>query len=203
MIAGLVLFGLVLVLLIFLRSSLLHEPGGRLLAFAAVVALPVLLTVEVGTFHLEHAKRTRFCLSCHEMTPFGDDLHQADGDLLSAAHYQDHLVPPERACHACHTDYAMHGDLRAKLRGLRHAWIHYVGPPVEPEAIALYQPYRNRNCLHCHEGARSFEAAAAHRPIRDALSGRQVSCLACHRPVHGARRSLKRGSTQTGGVGGP
>ncbi len=59
------------------------------------------------------------------------------------------------ACYTCHTDYAMFGTVHAKLEGLHHVYVYWFGTPMKP--IRLYQPYNNRECLHCHEGARSFE----------------------------------------------
>lgn len=138
MIGAQIALALLLVVLVLLRRRLLEGPPGRLLALVALVAFPLFLTAEVGSFHLEHAKRTRFCLACHEMGPFGRSLEAGGGSQLAAAHYQNRWVAPESACYACHTDHAMHGDLKAKLRRFQHAWVHYVGTPVEPSSIRLY-----------------------------------------------------------------
>ena len=53
-------------------------------------------------------------------------------------------------------------------------------------SIRLYTPYNNRECLHCHLGARSFEASATHAAIRDEIISNQVSCISsgCHDTVH-------------------
>jgi hypothetical protein len=42
----------------------------------------------------------------------------------------------------------MFGGLKAKLGGLRHIYVHYLGKPPQPEDIKLYEPYNNRECLH-------------------------------------------------------
>nr|NIV50254.1 hypothetical protein [Gammaproteobacteria bacterium] len=120
MIGAQIALALLLVVLVLIHRRLLDGPPGRLLALVALVAFPLFLTAEVGSYHLEHAERTRFCLACHEMAPFGRGLEAQDPAQLAAAHYQNHWVAPESACYACHTDYAMHGDLKAKLRGLQH-----------------------------------------------------------------------------------
>ena len=73
----------------------------------------------------------------------------------------------------------MFGDVTAKLNGLRHVWAHYVAGV--PEKIALYKPYPNSNCLHCHDDARRFVEGVAHRPVLDALYAGTTSCLTCHR----------------------
>ena len=48
------------------------------------------------------------------------------------------------------------------MHGLKHVFVHYLGTPPTPEAIKLYDAFNNRECLHCHEGARSFEEGAVH-----------------------------------------
>ena len=58
-----------------------------------------------------------------------------------------------------------------------------------PEAIKLYDPYNNRECLHCHLGARSFEEGAVHTADPDllpAVKANKISCLSsgCHDVVH-------------------
>ena len=79
----------------------------------------------------------------------------------------------------------MYGDLTAKMRGLRHLYVYYIAG--EPAQLRLYQPYNNRECLQCHEGARSFEEAETHNAdpeILPSLKSNQVSCLSCHDTVH-------------------
>jgi hypothetical protein len=53
----------------------------------------------------------------------------------------------------------------------------------------LYEPFNNRECLHCHDGARKFEEQKAHNrqpeQLTDMKANRQ-SCTAsrCHDIVH-------------------
>jgi hypothetical protein len=56
--------------------------------------------------------------------------------------------------------------------------------PMKP--IHLYVPYNNRDCLHCHLGARSFEESPTHTALHDDLVSNQTSCLTsgCHDTVH-------------------
>ena len=83
--------------------------------------------------------------------------------------------------------------LRAKLGGLRHIYIQYFGTPPRPEDIQLYKPYNNRECLHCHAGARSFETNAVHTAIRDQLTSNEMSCISsgCHDTVHNVKEQSK------------
>jgi hypothetical protein len=81
----------------------------------------------------------------------------------------------------------MYGDVNSKLRGLKHVYAYYIGKPSQP--IKLYQPYNNRECLHCHLGARSFEESEAHTKEPQRLSqikANQMSCSTseCHNIIH-------------------
>lgn len=179
----------VLVVTVGLRPQLTQSRVGKILAFAALFIIPVLSTWGSFEGHMEHAQSTSFCLSCHIMTDYGRSLHIDDPSYLAARHFQNNRVPRDRACYTCHTDYTMFGGVSAKLRGLRHLWIQYIGTIPKPEDIKLYTPYNNRECLHCHLGARRFEEASAHQKKPDLLinvkSGK-LSCLSsgCHDIVH-------------------
>ena len=136
---------------------------------------------------MERSKTVAFCTSCHVMERYGHSLHVDDDRATSPAqHYQYNRVPRETACFACHTNYTMYGDYKAKLRGLRHVWVQYIG--TIPEKIALYTPYNNRECLHCHDGARSFVEAVTHKGEMAAHApsnaNRPVLTKGCHGTVH-------------------
>jgi cytochrome c-type protein NapC len=165
------------------RPSLTVGRTGKILAFLAFFVLPVLLTTLGTTTHLEHSKSTEFCLSCHVMEPYGRSLHLADTDHLPAGHFQNRRIDRDQACYTCHTTYTMYGGFRAKVRGLKHVWGNYVGTP--PASIELYEPYQNRECLHCHARARRFEEDEVHAEVRAELASNEVSCLECHDLVHG------------------
>jgi cytochrome c-type protein NapC len=181
-VTGLVLFAIALVLLVIWRPRMLGRRSGKVLAFMALFLVPALASTLGAGLHLEKAKTTEFCLSCHEMQPYGESLMLDDSEYLPAAHFQNHRVPADSACYSCHTDYTMFGGVNAKMRGMRHLWVHYVGKA--PEKLALYEPYNNRECLHCHGGARSFEESELHGDIRSELASGEMSCLECHDAVH-------------------
>lgn len=163
---------------------LLERRSGKALAFVALFVLPLVVTGMGFATHLEHAKSTEFCVSCHVMEPYGTSLHFADLDYLPANHFQNHLVPRDTACFTCHTQYTMFGDVHAKIGGLKHLWVYYTGQT--PETIELYQPYHNRECLHCHGGSRSFVEGDFHSDMLDELRSNETSCLECHEFVHDA-----------------
>jgi nitrate/TMAO reductase-like tetraheme cytochrome c subunit len=146
------------------------------------------LVLALGTVrHVEESKSTTFCLSCHVMEPYGRSLRLDDSAHLPAAHFQNKRIPRDHACFTCHTHYTMFGDLTAKLSGLRHMWVYYTGST--PEQIELYAPFHNRECLHCHNNARSFEEEESHMGIRDELASNETSCLDCHDSVHDVHKS--------------
>lgn len=171
-----------LVALVVARPSLVLAKGGRILAFLAFCVLPVAVSGLGLTAQVEHSKTTKFCLSCHAMAPYGKSLYVDDSAYVPAQHFQNNRVPREKACFTCHTDYTMFGDAKAKLRGLRHVYVNYIG--TVPAKIELYEPYNNRECLHCHAGARSFEENDLHKEGRADLTKNVTSCLECHDTVH-------------------
>lgn len=192
-------FGALILLLIavtaLLIAFLVARPGitttrnGKILAFLVLFLLP-LVCLGMGTsYHIDRSKQTQFCLSCHEMQPYGKSLLVDDPAHLAAAHYQYHRVPADEACYTCHTNYGMFGGFQAKMHGLRHVYVHYLGKPPAPEAIRLYDPFNNRECLHCHLGARSFEEGAVHNAdpaLMAAIKSNTMSCISsgCHDVVH-------------------
>ena len=184
-----VLIGVTLVLIatIVFRPSLTVTRGGKQLAFMVYFVLPVVVASMGASEHMERSKQTQFCLSCHVMEPYGRSLYIDDATYVPAAHFQNARIPREEACYTCHTDYVMYGSLLAKLRGMRHLYVQYLG--TIPEPIRLYNPYSNRECLHCHAGARSFEEGAVHSvdpSVMASIKANQLSCLTsgCHDQVH-------------------
>ena len=181
-----VLFGLSagLILLLVLRPALTANRNGKILAFMALFALPILCAFVGTSQQMERSKQTSFCLSCHIMEPYGRSLRVDDPHYIPAAHFQNHRIPTEEACYTCHEDYVLYGGIRAKIRGLHHVYAQYIGTPMQP--LHLYVPYNNRECLHCHLGVRSFEESPIHTVLHDNLVSNQMSCLTsgCHDVVH-------------------
>jgi len=177
------LAGIAIVALLFAGASALGgQTAGRIVLLVGVVALPILLSLGNISYGVHQSSTTRFCLSCHEMQRHGKSLFVDSRQALAAVHYQNRLVDRETVCYSCHKDYAMFGDVRAKLNGLRHVWAHYIAGV--PRKIELYKPYPNSNCLHCHDDMRRFVEGVAHRPILGALYDGSTSCLSCHRIAH-------------------
>ena len=105
-----------------------------------------------------------------------------DPAYVPARHYQNNRVPRDHACFTCHTTYTLFGDYKAKLRGLRHVYVNYIG--TIPKKIKLYDPYNNRECLHCHGGARAASRRTTCTGMRADLGANKTSCLECHGTIH-------------------
>jgi cytochrome c-type protein NapC len=171
---------------------------GKMLAFVGLFILPIASLLFGFSTHMERATSTQFCLSCHVMHDYGQSLLIDDPSYVPAGHFQNHRVPRDHACYTCHANYTMFGGLNAKVTGLRHLYIQYLGTVPAPQNIKLYEPYNNRECLHCHLGARSFEEAAPHHKTNDLLSqikSNRKSCTSsgCHEFIHdvGSLKDMK------------
>src|SRR6516225_3362009 len=191
------LITLSLVCLVVARPATTLARGGKILAFLGLFVFPVVAGLLGFQSHVQRSKETRFCLSCHIMEPYGKSLYVDDKSYIPAAHFQNNRVPRDEACYTCHTDYTLYtGGFKAKLRGLHHVYAQYIGKPQQP--VKLYQPFNNRECLHCHVGARNFEEGATHAALMDDIKSNKMSCVSsgCHDMVHNASQvdSLKHWS---------
>jgi cytochrome c-type protein NapC len=149
--------------------------------------LPIITASMGAAEQMVRTEQTQFCLSCHTMEAYGKSLLVDDATYLPAAHYQNSRIPREQACYTCHTDYVLYGTALTKIRGLRHVYMQYLGNVTTP--LQLYTPYNNRECLHCHAGARSFEEGIVHSAdpsIMAAIKSNELSCMSsgCHQTVH-------------------
>jgi cytochrome c-type protein NapC len=184
---AIIVIAVVLIGLLIIKPSITVSRGGKVLAFVSLFVFPVLGGSMGVSEHVERSKKTEFCTSCHVMQDYGKSLRIDDASFLPAAHFQNNRVPRDAACYTCHTDYTMYGGFRAKLRGLRHVYVQYLGKV--PDKIELYDPYNNRECLHCHLGARSFEEGATHNVEEgrlDLIKANKLSCMStgCHEATH-------------------
>jgi len=189
LIVCLVLFSAAVIGILAARPGFTAGRGGKILAFVAMFCLPIFCGLLGFSSEMQRSKTTAFCLSCHTMEDYGKSLLVDDPTHLPASHYQNHRVPVDEACYSCHTQYAMFGGLKVKMYGLKHVFIYYFGTPPALQDIKLYEPYNNRECLHCHQGARSFEEGVVHNAdpaTLPAIKSNQLSCLSsgCHDTAH-------------------
>jgi cytochrome c-type protein NapC len=171
------------------RVQFTRSREGKMLAFVALFALPLMATWTGFSEQMNRAESTKFCLSCHVMSDFGKSLYIDDPSFIPAGHFQNNRIPRDHACYTCHTDYAMFGGVRAKMRGMHHLQVQYLGTVPKPQDIKLYLPFNNRECLHCHLGARTFEQGSAHNKtpgLMDTIKENKLSCVSsgCHEFVH-------------------
>lgn len=176
-----------LLALLVVRPGITRSAEGKILACIALFVAPALAAYGGVSEHMDRSKSTRYCLSCHVMSDYGRSMRVDDPDFVAATHFQNDLVPRDRACYSCHTDYGWSGNFRAKARLFKHVMETYFG--TVPDTIKISRRYRSRECLRCHLGSRSFEESFTHLdgpvPIADIESG-AVSCLksGCHDIVH-------------------
>lgn len=162
---------------------------GKILLLLALFIVPFFL-LQIGVSQsLTGSKQKDFCTSCHEMQVYDTSLHIDDPEYVPANHFQNRMVPQDTACYTCHTDYTLYGDVKAKLTGMSHVFVHYFGDIPAPGEIKLYSPYPNDNCLQCHRGSRAFEKKKAHTTegvTLEMLYGNQKSCASngCHDKMH-------------------
>ncbi len=180
----LIVLTMVLAIVFLVRPVVTAGPREKILAFIALFILPVLCVGGGMSTHMQRSEQTRFCISCHVMAPYGQSLYVDDPHYIPAAHFQNHRIPVETACYACHADYTIYGPLKDKLQGITRIYMQYVSRP--PPTISIRGGYSNLQCLHCHGGARSFEANPVHQAMMDSLKSNQVSCISsgCHDTVH-------------------
>jgi len=183
-----------LVALIVARPEITVARGGKILGFLALFVFPAFAGILGFQNHMDRSKQTSFCLTCHLMEPYGKSLYVDDSSYLPAAHFQNSRIPRENACFTCHTSYTMYGTARDKMRGLVHLYKYYIGHPNNP--IRLYEPFNNRECLHCHAGARSFEQGAVHTADAQTMAdikSNKLSCVSsgCHDTIHNVAQQNK------------
>ena len=159
---ALVVLTIIMAAVFLVYPSVTVEASGKILAFIALCILPALCIVTGMSFHNERSQQTSYCVSCHSMVTHGQSLHLLDTHYIPAQHFQNHLVPSDKACYTCHTNYTMYGPLKDKLRGLTYLYMEYLSTP--PKTLHLIGTYPNSECLHCHLGTRDFEDNLAHMP---------------------------------------
>ena len=175
-----------------LRTGLTRSREGKMLAFVALFGLPLVAVTFGFSEQMERAESRTFCLSCHVMADYGRSLYIDDPSYIPARHFQNNFIPREQACYTCHTNYTMFGTITAKMHGLRHLYIQYFKAVPKPDEIKLYDPFNNRECLHCHLGARRFEEATGHvknqkQPdLLNRVKSNELSCVSsgCHEFIH-------------------
>ena len=137
-----VLVAIALIALVALRPSLTAARGGKVLAFLALLVLPVVATAMGLSAHMEQSKSTEFCLSCHVMEPYGKSLYVDDAGLAAgrALPEQAHRPRP-RLLHLPHRLHPVRRLQGEAARAAAHLRLLPGGDPREDRALrALQQP---------------------------------------------------------------
>ena len=182
----------VLLTLVLLKPGIVRTLEGKVLILLALFLAPAIAAYGGVSEHLERTRTTGYCLSCHVMSDYGKSLTAENPAAIPASHYQNNRIPRDHACISCHTEYGLSGDHRAMARFTRNALETYLGRV--PEMVRARRT-KNRECLRCHVGARSFEENAAHQegaaPLVSlaAIKSGKISCTksGCHHSVHDVR----------------
>src|SRR5678815_1716539 len=101
MAVAIAVLSIVLGVLVVLRPDVTRVRDGRVLAFLALFLLPSMAVWAGVSQHMDRAKTTAFCLSCHTMEDYGRSLYVDDRSYLPAAHFQNNRVPRDHACYTC------------------------------------------------------------------------------------------------------
>ncbi len=186
---ALVVLTIIMAAVFLVYPSVTAEASGKILAFIALCILPALCIGTGMSFHNQRSKQTAYCISCHSMVSHGRSLHVLNRQYIPAQHFQNHLVPSDKACYTCHTNYTMYGPLKDKLRGLTYLYMQYLSTP--PKTLHLIGTYPNSECLHCHLGTREFEDNLAQMPPLASLKSDQKSCISsgCHDMIHNVSKT--------------
>ena len=182
-VATIIVLTIILIGLLLFRPSITAAQGGKILAFIAFFILPIVATFLGASIHLENSKvnGSSACLATSWrptgkvftlMTPpmFPLPIFKTTASRKSKPALP--VIPITRCSATC----------TAKMRGLKHIYVYYLNTP--PAKLALYEPFKNRECLHCHAGARSFEETTPHKEMKEQLTANDMSCLTCHNKIH-------------------
>lgn len=170
----------------------LSEPAfWRLLAFLAIVIVP-LLAMGVANYHtFQGVHEVAACARCHVMLPMVNDLKDPESNTLAARHFKNHWIA-QNQCFECHSDYGLNGDLESKMEGFRHLARYTTRTYHEP--IKMRGRFNNNNCLKCHEGMPKFENGKSHNTVKALLKDNSLMCLNCHGMAHPSKAQRTPGS---------
>jgi hypothetical protein len=164
----------------------------KMLAFAAMVLLP-LGAITLANYHtFEGVHEVAACARCHVMRPMINDMRDATSQTLAARHFRNGWIP-QNQCYECHSDYGLSGGMAAKAEGYRH--LARYTTRTYPEPIVYKGHFPNDNCLKCHKGKTPFEAVKSHQTVRGLLEASTMSCLNCHGRPHPTRAARTPGSS--------
>ena len=179
---GSALAGILLGLFLVVARRRLGETSLKWLCMGQFVLLPLLVVAMGNIVGLQQAKKVEFCQSCHlTMGFFVEDMQDSSSQTLAAQHFRNRWSPEDQ-CYACHASYGMFGDVRAKWKGLQDFLKYYAKTYELP--VQMHAPYRNAECLKCHERTPKFAESEYHVDGLAEIRSGELGCLDCHGPAH-------------------
>lgn len=151
--------------------------GGRRkrLLWGGLIALIVLILL--GGAGAKATSDSKFCASCHEMTPETATWQVTSHSKIS--------------CVTCHSELGSVNYVKGKVNILGLAFKHATGDIPQP--ITSYHPIQNDVCESCHSTMRKVTASGDILIPHDTHLKQGIACVACHGGVaHGyiAERGL-------------
>jgi hypothetical protein len=173
--------------------------GTKIALLFGIGGLPIATAVTGNVAGYEATKQTRFCGSCHVMTPYRDDSLDLASPSLASRHARNEAFGDEN-CYTCHADYGMFGTVTTKLGGLRHVYeyaLNYRSMPIEEflATIEIREPFPNATCIRCHSTyGPSWNQIGDHASTRVELRAGTVSCASegCHGPAHPFSKAARK-----------
>lgn len=173
-------------------------PFTKVLLLLGIGILPI-ATATTGNVAGYHAmKTTKFCGSCHVMTPYSADSQDPTSTSLAARHGRNEAFGAEN-CYACHADYGMFGVAVTKLGGMRHVYeytFNYHQLSVEEALVKMEirQPFANATCMRCHSTQNpTWNEVGDHASALASIRDGTASCASagCHGPAHPFSKAAK------------
>jgi nitrate/TMAO reductase-like tetraheme cytochrome c subunit len=175
----------------------------------AIGILPIAAATNGNVAGYHATKTTRFCSSCHVMTPYGDDSVDPKSVSLAARHARNEAFGSEN-CYACHADYGMFGTITTKLGGMRHVYeytfnYHQLSTEEALVKMEIRRPFPNATCIRCHSTQNPlWNQVGDHASSLAAVRAGTMSCASdgCHGAAHpfSKEAKLRAGSVQPMGA---
>ena len=126
----------------------MRKKSWKFYGFALLTVLVAALTASKGQTSLTDSSSTEYCVSCHEMKRYQDELK-------ASPHAKD-AEKKDIGCSQCHIPPSGLRYLSIKLVfGAKDLYAHYFGTPNDLDRLKLQQFTRrfipDENCIACHK----------------------------------------------------
>jgi nitrate/TMAO reductase-like tetraheme cytochrome c subunit len=171
----------------------------KIVLLLGIGVLPLATATTGNVAGYNATKTTRFCSSCHVMTPYGEDSWNVQSKSLASRHARNQAFGHEN-CYACHADYGMFGTVTTKIGGMRHVYeylFHYKDLELDDalERIEIRTPFHNAACIRCHStDTPGWNTIPDHASTLHEVRVGSISCASegCHGPAHPFSKAIKQ-----------